>query len=87
MTAPTRNEADDDIPVPSPCTGVCRIDADGSGLCAGCLRTRDEIATWSTMRNPDKRRVWQLLPARGVQHPPPQEPPRVVLSWNRRPAR
>ena len=31
-------------PILSPCTGVCRLDADG--LCEGCHRTADEIAHW-----------------------------------------
>jgi predicted Fe-S protein YdhL (DUF1289 family) len=29
---------------PSPCIGICRIDA--SDMCSGCLRTLDEIADW-----------------------------------------
>jgi len=32
---------------PSPCCGVCRMEA-ASGRCAGCWRTLDEIARWST---------------------------------------
>jgi len=31
-------------PILSPCTGVCRLGADG--LCEGCHRTADEIAHW-----------------------------------------
>jgi len=31
----------------SPCMGVCRMDVDGK-LCVGCLRTLDEVASWST---------------------------------------
>ena len=31
----------------SPCIGICHIDDDG--LCAGCLRTGDEIAAWSSI--------------------------------------
>lgn len=30
---------------PSPCIGVCRIDA-ASGQCQGCRRTLEEIADW-----------------------------------------
>ena len=31
--------------IPSPCIGVCRLEPE-SGLCAGCLRTAEEIAAW-----------------------------------------
>lgn len=31
--------------IPSPCIGVCRLDP-RTGLCAGCMRTVDEIAAW-----------------------------------------
>ena len=37
-----------EVPVKSPCTNVCRIDA-ASGWCEGCLRTLDEIAAWSAL--------------------------------------
>ena len=30
----------------SPCINFCRMDED-SGLCAGCLRTIDEIVAWA----------------------------------------
>ncbi|HEY7788318.1 MAG TPA: DUF1289 domain-containing protein [Casimicrobiaceae bacterium] len=50
-------------PVPSPCTGVCRIDG-ASGLCTGCLRTLDEIAAWSTLDDAARRAVWQALAQR-----------------------
>lgn len=47
----------------SPCVGVCEMDADG--LCAGCLRTLDEIARWGTMGDDERLRVMeQVLPAR-----------------------
>lgn len=54
--------------VPSPCIDVCRIDA-ASGLCEGCLRTLDEIATWSGLDDDAKRAVWQRLAVRRAQHP------------------
>ena len=47
-------------PLASPCTGVCRIDA-ASGLCAGCRRTLDEIAGWSSMGDAGRHAVWQRL--------------------------
>ncbi|MFM8518527.1 MAG: DUF1289 domain-containing protein [Nevskiaceae bacterium] len=40
----------------SPCISVCALDA--SGHCAGCLRTRDEIARWIRL-SPDEQ--WALL--------------------------
>lgn len=49
--------------VPSPCISVCRMDAP-SGLCAGCLRTIEEIAAWSTMGDEAKRAVWLLIEQR-----------------------
>jgi predicted Fe-S protein YdhL (DUF1289 family) len=46
--------------IASPCVNVCRIDPD-SGLCAGCLRTLDEIAGWSGYSDEQKRAVIQAL--------------------------
>jgi hypothetical protein len=40
----------------SPCISVCSLDA--LGYCAGCLRTRDEIAGWLRM---SAREQWTLL--------------------------
>jgi len=51
--------------VASPCTSVCTIEP-ASGLCAGCLRTLDEIALWSTLSDDEKREVWQRIAARRV---------------------
>lgn len=50
-------------PVPSPCVNVCHIEP-ASGLCAGCLRTLDEIGAWSQLADDAKRRVWAALPGR-----------------------
>ena len=49
--------------MPSPCISVCTIDQ-VTGLCAGCLRTLDEIAAWSILDDAQKLAVWQTLPAR-----------------------
>jgi len=35
-----------------------------TGLCEGCLRTLDEIATWSVMSDAEKRTVLAQLSAR-----------------------
>ena len=50
----------DEMPVPSPCIGVCRIDA-ASGLCVGCLRTLDEIAAWGALDDAARRSVWHAI--------------------------
>ncbi len=50
-------------PVPSPCISVCRIDA-ATGLCAGCLRTLDEIAAWGSLDDDAKRAVWSAIEQR-----------------------
>jgi predicted Fe-S protein YdhL (DUF1289 family) len=54
-------------PVPtailSPCIGTCRLDA--HGLCAGCLRTGDEIMRWRDMSEGERRHVMDvILPTR-----------------------
>ena len=49
--------------LPSPCISVCRMDA-ASGLCEGCLRTLDEIATWAMMDDPGRRAVWLRIEER-----------------------
>jgi len=47
----------------SPCVNVCRIDPE-TGLCAGCLRSMDEITAWSGYSDEEKRAVNRLLAAR-----------------------
>jgi uncharacterized protein len=47
----------------SPCINVCAIDVT-TGLCAGCARTRAEIAAWSAMSDAERDRIMTLLPAR-----------------------
>lgn len=46
--------------VPSPCISVCRMDV-ASGLCEGCFRTLDEIASWAMASDEEKRAVWRML--------------------------
>lgn len=67
--------------VPSPCTGVCRID-ESSGWCAGCARTIDEIAAWGSLDDSARLAVWGRLRerrrARACEHaattPSPTDP-------------
>jgi prolyl-tRNA editing enzyme YbaK/EbsC (Cys-tRNA(Pro) deacylase)/predicted Fe-S protein YdhL (DUF1289 family) len=47
----------------SPCVSVCRMD-EKTDACLGCLRTRAEIAAWSTMDEADKFAVWNLIDKR-----------------------
>lgn len=49
----------------SPCVAVCRMD-DASGLCAGCLRTLDEIAAWGVLEEDERRAVWGALRERAL---------------------
>lgn len=46
----------------SPCIGVCTVDDDGG--CEGCLRTLDEIASWSRMGDAERLRIMEALPER-----------------------
>ena len=50
-------------PVASPCISVCHMD-EATGLCAGCLRTIDEIAAWSVLDDEQRRQVWEAIAAR-----------------------
>ncbi|WP_435104038.1 DUF1289 domain-containing protein [Arhodomonas sp. AD133] len=46
--------------VPSPCIGVCRLDANGA-YCCGCGRHIDEIGRWSNMDPVERQRVVDRL--------------------------
>lgn len=63
MSAARRPDAAAGPVVPSPCVDVCAMDP-ATGWCLGCARTLDEIASWGSLDNAGKRRVWKLLPAR-----------------------
>ncbi len=62
--------ADDAAPAadpPSPCVGVCRMAAGAvppQPLCAGCLRTLDEIGQWSRASAAVKTQILAQLPQR-----------------------
>jgi hypothetical protein len=61
--------------ISSPCTGVCKMQSASSGddLCAGCFRTRDEIARWrKTMSEDERLELMFELPARAHLLPPMQ---------------
>ncbi len=67
MTRPVPGNA-----VPSPCISICAIDQ-VTGLCAGCLRTLDEIALWSVLEDDEKRAVWAQLDTRRAAASLPQQ--------------
>lgn len=50
-------------PTPSPCTGVCEIDA-ATGFCRGCLRTIDEITGWRDADDRARGDITRRLAAR-----------------------
>jgi len=47
----------------SPCIGVCRIHPQ-TGLCEGCLRSREEIAAWPGLQDDQRRQLMLLLAQR-----------------------
>jgi predicted Fe-S protein YdhL (DUF1289 family) len=51
-------------PIRTPCVQVCTLDAE-SGLCLGCRRTLEEIASWARLSEAERDRVMAELPGRG----------------------
>lgn len=49
--------------IESPCVNICVVHPRAE-VCAGCLRTLDEIATWSQLAPEDRSRIMQELPNR-----------------------
>lgn len=51
--------------IASPCVNVCQMSPE-LDLCAGCLRTLDEIARWTIMRDEERVQVLAAVAARQV---------------------
>ena len=51
----------------SPCISVCAIDPP-TGLCAGCYRTLDEIASWIDLDEAARLNLLAALPERRARH-------------------
>jgi predicted Fe-S protein YdhL (DUF1289 family) len=51
------------VRIASPCINICEID-EVSGLCAGCARTIDEIAGWTSGTAEWRDAVMAALPGR-----------------------
>ncbi len=52
--------------IESPCVRICVLHSE-TGLCTGCLRSRDEIARWSRMTPEERREIMAALPDRAGQ--------------------
>lgn len=55
--------SDPELPVASPCTGICRLD-DRGAACVGCGRTLGEITGWTAFEAAEKLRVRRMAAAR-----------------------
>ena len=49
--------------VVSPCVSICVLDGE-TGLCMGCLRSRDEIQTWPRLSAGEKHQLLMKLEQR-----------------------
>ena len=49
--------------IESPCVKVCVLHPE-AGICLGCYRTRDEIASWSRLSQDERRDIMDVLPER-----------------------
>jgi uncharacterized protein len=58
-----------EAPVASPCVSVCVID-EATGLCAGCYRTLEEIASWIDLGNAARRTLLAELERRRALYGP-----------------
>jgi predicted Fe-S protein YdhL (DUF1289 family) len=50
----------------SPCIDICKIDKD-SGLCKGCLRSKQEIKDWKKLPKSERRAIIEAIPLRKAQ--------------------
>lgn len=56
-------------PIQSPCNKVCTVDGD-SGLCIGCFRSIEEVATWAVISPAQRKDIMRTLRAREAQIAP-----------------
>ncbi|MGN1056059.1 MAG: DUF1289 domain-containing protein [Comamonas sp.] len=55
--------ADAPVAPPSPCIGVCRLDAYNTS-CEGCLRTLEELRVWGSAHASQQRQIWLRIQQR-----------------------
>lgn len=48
------------VVAPSPCISVCEMD-ERSGLCAGCQRDINEIVSWGSAGESERRAIWRAI--------------------------
>jgi predicted Fe-S protein YdhL (DUF1289 family) len=53
----------DIMAVDSPCISICKFD-EKTGLCIGCLRTKDECRQWKKMKDKHRARIIDERPRR-----------------------
>lgn len=51
--------------IPSPCVGICTMDAE-TNLCSGCFRTLEEIGAWGSASNQQRYEIVQDLKQRRI---------------------
>ncbi|MGF6742247.1 putative Fe-S protein YdhL (DUF1289 family) [Paraburkholderia atlantica] len=49
--------------IASPCVDICKFD-DKTGLCIGCMRTRDECKSWKKMKDKHRKKIIEDRPRR-----------------------
>jgi predicted Fe-S protein YdhL (DUF1289 family) len=49
--------------VESPCINICKFDGK-TGLCTGCLRTKDECRQWKKLKNKSRTKIIDERPKR-----------------------
>jgi predicted Fe-S protein YdhL (DUF1289 family) len=52
--------------VESPCINICKFDGK-TGLCTGCLRTRDERKQWKKLKNKTRTKIIDDRPKRAAK--------------------
>jgi len=52
--------------VESPCINICKFDGT-TGLCVGCLRTKDECKQWKKLKNKTRTKIIDDRPKRAAK--------------------
>lgn len=52
--------------VESPCINICKFDGN-TGLCIGCLRTKDECKQWKKLKNKTRTKIIADKPKRAAK--------------------